>query len=385
MKVLHTNFLRGWGGQSNRILMECCELAERGWEVLLSVPPASELARRARVAGLAVDASVDYAPLVPSLLKGQVARFRRVMETFAPDIVHVHGGRDAWLAALALEGASIAGAIVGLGPRSTPGRRPLVVRTKHNIFPIADHPFNRWLYGNFFDGIVCISTAIVEQCRRKPYIAAERLVLIPSACDVDRFVQGARARREKRREFGFRDEEVVVVLSGRFRPEKGHDLLLTAMPTILATVPNVRFLFLGTGSLKDAVAEQLRQQNLTGAVRLAGFRSDVAECLAAADIAVQPSRSEGLGTAVLEAGAAGLPVVATAIGGIPDIVVSGQTGLLVPPEDARALAEAIVRLATDAELRHRLGSAARQRVAEHFSPKKLGEKTDAYYRRLLSM
>ncbi len=367
MKVLHTNFLRGWGGQSNRILEECRCLATRGWDVLLSVPPGSELARRARTAGLAVDESVGYRSLTQALCRQEVSKFQRLVRNFQPDLIHLHGGRDSWIAALAL----------ALRPR------PVILRTKHNVFPIVDHPGNRWLYGRFFDGIVCISSAIVEQCAAKPYIAMEKLVLIPSACDVDRFRSAAAARCPRRQEFGFAPEHLVIVMSGRFRPEKGHDVLLKAIPQVCAALPHARFLLLGAGSLQREIAAALERENLRDVVVVAGFRTDVPECLAAADIAVQPSRSEGLGTAVLEAAAAGLPIVATAVGGIPDIVVPGQTGLLVPPEDANALADALITLGRDPSLRKSLGEAARERVAHLFSLEMLAEKTDAYYRRML--
>ncbi|MGB9691044.1 MAG: glycosyltransferase family 4 protein [Candidatus Sumerlaeaceae bacterium] len=370
MKVLHTNFLRGWGGQSNRILTECVGLAARGWQVLLSVPPGSELAKRARTAGLAVDESISYGPLVRALLAGDVRNFTALVERFQPDIIHLHGGRDSWIAALAL------------GWRQ---KRPLILRTKHNVFPIIGHPLNRCLYGRFFDGIVCISSSIVKQCADTRYISPEKLVLIPSACDAERFARATEAREKKREEFGFHPSDVVIVMSGRFRPEKGHDILLAAAPHILEALPNVKFLLLGSGSLQGTVEARLRAQGLFGSIVLAGFRSDVAECLAAADLAVQPSRSEGLGTAVLEASAIGLPVVATAVGGIPDIVVHGETGLLVPPEDPEALAQALIQLAQNPEQRAALGRAAQQRVATLFSVERLIELTDNYYRRLLGL
>ncbi len=369
MRVLHTNFLQGWGGQSNRILMECLGLAERGWDVLLSVPPGSELAKRARAAGLSVDESVSYRSLLGSLLRGDVQQFRALVERFQPDIVHLHGGRDSWIAALAL------------GLRQ---KRPIILRTKHNIFPISGHPLNRWLYGRFFDGIVCISSAIVQQCADTRYISPEKLILIPSACDAQRFARASDLRGKMREEFGFHEGDIVIVMSGRFRHEKGHDTLLAAAPRVVEAVPEAKFLLLGSGSLEGAVKERLREQGLLGTIVLGGFRADIPECLAAADIAVQPSRSEGLGTAVLEASAAGLPVVATAVGGIPDIVVHGETGLLVPPENPEALAMALVQLARNPDQRVALGRAARKRVAQLFSVERLVELTDSYYRRFLS-
>jgi glycosyltransferase involved in cell wall biosynthesis len=240
------------------------------------------------------------------------------------------------------------------------------------------------MYGHFFDYIVCISSAIVAQCAKKRYIEPSRLVLIPSACDVGTFERAREARSARREEFGFQPDEVVVVMSGRLRPEKGHDLLLAAMPRILEAAPNTRFLLLGSGSLKGELENQLERQQLKPYVRVVGFRTDVADCLAAADIAVQPSRSEGLGTAVLEASAAGLPVVATRVGGIPDIVVHAETGFLVEPENPQELAEAVLRLVRDPELRVSLGAAGRARVATLFSVEVLVEKTEAFYRKILA-
>jgi len=368
MRVLHTNFLRGWGGQSNRILMECEALASRGWEILLSVPGESELARRAITRGIPVDSSVSYENMLRSVVRNDVRRFRQLVERFQPEIVHLHGGRDSWIAALAL---------------GTKARRPVIIRTKHNVFPISDHWFNRWMYGRFFDGIVCLSSAIVAQCSEKPYIDPRKLVLIPSACNVVDFMRAASAREKVRSEFGFAPDAVVIVMSGRLRPEKGHDILLAAVPRVLQQVPHAKFLLLGAGSLEGRIARELAEHNLTESIHLAGFRSDVAECLSAADIAVQPSRSEGLGTAVIEAAAAGLPVVATAVGGIPDVIVHGETGILVPPENPEALADAIVQLAQNPAQRRALGEAARLRVARLFSKEALGDKTDDYYRRML--
>jgi glycosyltransferase involved in cell wall biosynthesis len=349
--------------------MECVGLAERGWEVMLSVPPGSELAKRARAAGLAVDESVGYTGGASLLFSGDIGRFRRLAKSFRPDILHLHGGRDSWVAA---------GALWHFG-----SGRPRVVRTKHNVFPIADHFANRWQYGSFFEAIVCLSGAIVGQCTEKAYIDRSRLVLIPSACEAERFELAAGCRADMRREFGFADSDVVVVMSGRLRPEKGHDVLVAAMPEVIRRHPEVRFLLLGSGSLKGGLDDAIETGGLRPHVRLAGFREDVPECLSAADICVQPSRSEGLGTSVLEACAAGLPVVASRTGGIPDIITDGETGLLVEPGSPAGLAEALASLVADRGMRERLGAAAREKVRREFSVAALVEKTDAAYRRIL--
>lgn len=370
MKVLHTNFLRGWGGQSNRILTECLGLRDRGWDVLVSAPPESQLIKRSREAGLRVDTTINYVGGLRLGVLRDVKAMKALLATERPDIVHLHGGRDSWVYAMA----------VARIPRE---KRPITIRTKHNIFPVSDHPLNRWMYGSLFDSIVCISSAIVEQLAAKPYIDATRLVNIPSAIDADRFNVAAGSRERLREEFGFTPDQVVIGITGRLRAEKAHDVLFGAVPEVIRQAPEARLICFGSGSLGGEFARQLESTGSEKYVTMAGFRKDVPECLAALDIYTQPSRSEGLGTSVLEAGAARLPVVATQCGGIPDIVEDGVTGYLVPMEDSAALAHALVKLIKEPETRATFGAAAEAKIRRVFSVEMLVEKTDAHYRDML--
>ncbi|MBX7246084.1 MAG: glycosyltransferase family 4 protein [Candidatus Sumerlaeaceae bacterium] len=367
MKILHTNFLKGWGGQSNRILVECEGLASRGHDVLLSVPPGSELAKRARARGLAVDESVRYASGLRLEAFRDIGRMRTVLKRFPPDVVHLHGGRDSWAVAAATLWRT----------------RPAIVRTKHNIFTIVGHPFNRWLYGRFFQRIVCLSHAIIDQCVATGYISPDKLRLIPSAAEPEKFQVAPGTRERIRTELGIGADTFVVAMTGRLRPEKGHDVLLAAAPAIIRGCPNVRFLLLGSGSQKGEFQSVIGQNQLEQHIIMTGFRNDVPECLSAANLYVQPSRSEGLGTAVIEACCAGLPVVASRSGGIPDIIKDGSTGLLVDVGDAEQLATAVLRLVTDSRLRETLGRAAQEFVERNFSIPALIEKTEAVYRELV--
>lgn len=370
MKVLHTNFLRGWGGQSNRILTECAGLAERGWDVLVSAPGESQLLKRSREAGLAVDDSIKYVGGLRVGVIADVMAMRRLLERFQPDIIHLHGGRDSWAYAKA----------VALTPRV---KRPIAIRTKHNVFPVSDHLLNRWQYGRLFDSIVCISSAITRQMEEKHYIDNARLVTIPSAIDAGRFELDPAVRTTSRIDLGYGDDDLVIGITGRLRREKAHDVLFRAVPLVVEKCPRARFVCFGSGSLGGELSESLAGSGVTDYVNMAGFRTDVPACLAALDVYTQPSRSEGLGTSVLEAGAAGLAIVATDCGGIPDIVQHEQTGLLVPVENHEALAAALVRLLDDTDLRKSLGAAARQHVKTKFSVEMLVEKTDQHYRDML--
>lgn len=370
MKVLHTNFLRGWGGQSNRILTECIGLRDAGWDVLVSAPGESQLIKRSREAGLAVDTTIGYVGGLRLGVLRDVRAMQKLLAAYRPDIVHLHGGRDSWAYVKALL-------------TMQKDRRPITIRTKHNIFPVADHFLNRWQYGRQFDSIVCISSAILRQMEDKPYIENDRLVVIPSAIDADRFIVEPGTRERVRAELGYDDSHIVIGITGRLRREKAHDVLFRAVPLVVEKCPQARFVCFGSGSLGGEFQQILAESGMTDHVQMAGFRKDVPECLAGLDIYTQPSRSEGLGTSVLEAAAAGLPVVASDSGGIPDIVEDGKTGLLVPVEDHERLAEGIVRLTGDAALRGELGRQAREKVRRVYSVEQLVSSTDAHYKDML--
>jgi len=363
MKILHTNFHRGWGGQSNRILVECRGLVERGHEVTLAVPEGSVLAERAAGTGIRIFTGAQFTRgFRPRKVARDVRALRRLLREGDFDLIHTHGSQDSWAVTFAL---------INFHPR------PVVLRTRHNIFPIRDHFLNRKLYGTWTDGLVCISEAIVEYCAAKPYLKRENLSLIHSAVDAERF--NVPRDRSLLEEFGVADRFVAVV-TGRLRKEKGHTHLIDAMKRVAAEVPKFVLLVVGSGSLEGELKEQARAAGLQARVIFTGFRTDIPQILAAADLFVMPSISEGLGTAILEAGAAGLPIVSTPVGGIPDIIRDGDTGLLASPGDSDALADALIRMSGDPDLAARCGEAARRHVDEQFSEESLVRETEAAYR-----
>ena len=147
----------------------------------------------------------------------------------------------------------------------------------------------------------------------------------------------------------------------------------------MRVVPDTRFLIIGEGELHDALARQIKSLGLERHVHLTGFRSDVIGLQKSFDVFAMSSVTEGLGSAMLDAMACGIPIVATRAGGIPEAVVDGTSGLLVGTQDEGALAAAIVRLLKDADLRRRLGAAGRQRVVDEFSIEKMVRDTLRVY------
>lgn len=366
MRILHTNFLHGWGGQSNRILNVSRGLVERGHRVLIAAPGDSELTRRARAAGVEVDGDFEFRRgFRPRATLRDLRRMRRLLAPQPFDILHTHGSQDSWIVALA-----------------DFSRHVPVVRTKHNIFPIRDHMANRWLYGRVFDRIIGISDAIVQQCAAKPYIR-RRPALVHSAVDVDRYAQPDAAGVEAwRAQWAARRPVVLTV--GRLRSEKGHAFLFESIAQLRGDFPRLLLVVAGDGSLRNELEARVRSLGAADHVQFVGFRADVPELLAAADLFVLPSLSEGLGTAAIEAAAAGRPIVASRVGGIPDVIQEGVTGRLVEPGDSESLARAMAEVLADHSLAERLGRAARQFALEHFPVVKLVGQTEAVYLELLA-
>jgi glycosyltransferase involved in cell wall biosynthesis len=173
------------------------------------------------------------------------------------------------------------------------------------------------------------------------------------------------------------------VTVANLRPEKGHDTLIDAVPRVLAAHPDAEFIVAGDGPLAPALAARARSRGVAHRVSFLGRSDDVSALLAASDIFVLPSRSEALPNAVIEAMAAGLPIVASRVGGIPELITPGVNGHLVPPGDPPALAEAIVELMDRPSFAHALGWAARARAEREFSFDRMVNRVSSLYLSLI--
>jgi glycosyltransferase involved in cell wall biosynthesis len=198
-------------------------------------------------------------------------------------------------------------------------------------------------------------------------VPSPRLSVIPNAARIGAF---AGADPESRRQLeSFCDEgaEYVVVGAGRLSPEKGVPVLVTAAAEVLRELPGSRFIVFGEGTQRPAIERMIATNGLRGRFVLPGFRTDLDCLLPSADLFVLPSLTEGMPNVVLEASAAGVPVVATAVGGTPEVIAHGRTGYLVPKGDADRLAQAIIELLKDEPRRLQLAQAGREFVRTHFT------------------
>jgi glycosyltransferase involved in cell wall biosynthesis len=210
---------------------------------------------------------------------------------------------------------------------------------------------------------------------------AGRVSVIPHGVDLDRFRPVSPASQEvkaSRRALGLSEGDAVVGFVGRLVPQKGLSYLLAAAELLQARYGNLRFVIVGDGPLRSELATATASSG-TGRFCFLGERSDVPHLLALFDVLVVPSEWEPFGIVNLEAMAAGRPVVAFDVDGIPEAIVHGETGLLVPHRDSRALASAIARLLDDAPLRRRMGAAGRQRVEQRFNVRDMARAFESFY------
>jgi glycosyltransferase involved in cell wall biosynthesis len=230
------------------------------------------------------------------------------------------------------------------------------------------------------DRVLCaLATAIIATsravARRFPWAGA-KVRLVPNGVDLERFAPRPQSGA-LRASLGLPPSAPVAVSVGRHVPEKGYRHLVDATALVERARPGVHWVLVGDGELRGQLEAQARRLGLGSRVHFTGWRDDVADVLALADVFVLPSESEGFGRVLVEAMAMGRAVVATAVGGVPDVVVAGETGLLVRPADPVALADAVQALLADRAHASRLGAAGRARAESTFS---LGAHVDAVER-----
>jgi len=359
MRVVHLEAGRHVYGGALQALLLVEGLERRGVENVLVVAEGSEVEERARSRGL----PVRGLPMAGEADLAFPFRFRQILSQEDPDLVHLHSRR----------GADTLGALT-----TKVARIPTVLSRR------VDNPEAGWSLGakyRLFDAVITISEAIGDVLRKQG-VPEGKLHCVHSALDPDPF-QGPCRRKEFLAELGLPEGHKIVGMAAQFIPRKGHGTLLEAVPEILEIHPDTRFVLFGRGPDWDTIASRVRTSTLEGRVLLPGFREDLATLLPCLDLLVHPATLEGLGIILLQASASGIPVVASAVGGIPEAVAHGESGLLVPPGDPSALADAVVSLLSDPGRARAMGEAGRRRVKDLFSVDRMVEGNLAVYRKVL--
>lgn len=307
----------------------------------------------------------DLVPLAPG---GEVDlatawKLSKIIRQWAPAIVHAHDPHAVSMASLALSfGAPIP--------------KPKTIASRRVDFHLQSNAFSQWKYRQM-DHFIAASEAI-KQILIQDGIQRDRIDVVHDGIDVDKIRH--RPSIDLHAEYWLPHGVPVIVNVGALVGHKGQKFLVDAMPLVLREVPDVHLIIFGEGELRAPLEKQIKQLNLTKRILLPGFREDVLSLMKTADLFVMSSVTEGLGSAVLDAMAMGHAVVGTEAGGIPEAVVPYETGLLVDPGNAKALAAAMVKVLKNPDLRKKYGEAGRKRVEEHFGVDRLVEGTLAVYK-----
>lgn len=283
------------------------------------------------------------------------------------DVVHAHMFR-----------ASIPGAVIG-----RLARVPVVVAQEHT-WSYEGRPLRRW--GDRFvvapasDVFVAVSNADAEKMVSVERVAPEKVLMVPNGIPAP-VLTGADVRSE----LGIEPGTPVLGALARLEWQKGYDVLVEAVALAAPALPGLQVLIAGEGAQRPQLEALISRHRLTGTLRLLGHRADGPDFLSALDAVVMPSRWEGSPLALVEAMALARPIVATAVGGVPDMITDGEHGLLVAPEDPAALADGIRRILGDPELAARLGSAAQQRQRRELSIEATVGRFERLYDELLGL
>jgi glycosyltransferase involved in cell wall biosynthesis len=285
-----------------------------------------------------------------------------------PDVVHAHDPHGVALAAMALE------------MPAAPKPRPLLVASRRVDFHLKQHAFSRWKYRKI--DVFIAASRLIAGMLGGDGVPADRIVVVHEGVDVSRI--GKIPIVDAHKAFWLPHGAPLVGNIAALVPHKGQRHLIAAAARVVRDVPDARFVILGEGELRESLERQSRDLGLERHVTLAGFRDDVIGVLKSFDVFVLSSLTEGLGTSILDAMACRVPVVGTTAGGIPESVVDGVTGLLVPPRDEAALATAMTSLLKDPARRASFAEAGLKRVSESFSVERMVAETVRVYERFLS-
>ncbi len=355
-KILHVVCTLDLGGTETQMVQVVGKLDRIGYDVtVVCLHKGGPLRETLAEAGIKV---VDYTKPPGSLisLKGivQILSFARFIRREEFDVVHAN---DLWANLIAVPAGRLAGV-------------PMVISSQRDLAHLWWYtPFRKKVIQKIHKWAHCVianSVAVRQMLQEEFHIPEEHVRVIHNGVDLTRF-DGARDSRQKLFPDFDPQWKLIVTVANMHSAVKGHYELIEAARIVRDSIPEARFLLVGDGEERLKLEEAVRSAGMQDRIVFLNSRSDVSEVLSCCDLFVLPSRAEGLPNALLEALAAGLPVIATAVGGVPDIIEDGVNGVLIPPQNPAALADALLRVLKNPRLSEKLGRGGRDRVRTNFS------------------
>lgn len=318
---------------------------------------------------LAQKAQAENIPVIPLRMRGEAdfwaaVRLALILKRRQCQLIHYHDAHAVMLGALASRLAKV----------------PLRVLTRRVDFPLNENPVSRWKYQKNIDAFIAVSTG-VRDVLVEGGIDRRRIYIVPDGIDFTPYEEN-KEKGVLRRELNFSSTDYVIGIVAHLADHKGHKYLIEAVRLLKEKLPEVRLIVVGEGPLKLELTRQVRDFHLEDVVFFLGFREDIPRILASLDLFVLSSHMEGLGSSLLEAMASRLPVVATRVGGIPDVVIHQETGLLVPPKNPAALAKAILEMYRHRDKAREMGQRGYEVVHQKFSAEAMAAKVIEVYRKL---
>jgi len=373
LRILHVHTLPIVSGSGINTVLTMQGSSDCGAEVGLASAPGGKLEALVREAGMHFYSIRNFVSEV-SPFKDLHALWQldRLLAREKFDLVHTHNSKAGFLGRLAARWNHV----------------PSIIHTVHGF---AFHEEENWFFRHLFivlermaarwcDQMIAISQPMLEWAQREKIAPPEKLVKIYSGIEVERFRNQPPSPELKSR-FGIQPEETVIGVVSKLWEGKGHEVLIDAVARLLDSGCRVKLLMVGEGYLEEKLREKVKHLGIEKNVVFTGFWSDVPEITAILDISALPSFYEGMGRVVLEAMAAGKPVVASRVGGIPEFVEDGVTGYLISPGDVEALVQRLKTLISDSDLRQEMGQRGAERMRHEHSAETMVNRIHQVYQR----
>jgi len=376
IRILHVHTLPVVSGSGINTLLTMKGSRDCGAEVGLACAPGGRLENLVRESGMGFYPIQNFVSEVsPWKDFHALWQLDRLFSREKFDIVHTHNSKGGFLGRLA----------------ATRNRVPIVIHTVHGF---AFHDEESWIHRQLFvtleraaarwcHQLIAISQPMIEWAHQEKIAPRERIVKIYSGIEVEQF-QGRPGNPELRERFGIKPEETVIGVVSKLWKGKGHEILIDAVARLLDRGYKLKLLIVGEGDLENRLKEKVNRLGITEAVVFTGFWSIVPEVTAILDIAALPSFYEGMGRVVLEAMAAGKPVVASSVGGLTELIKDQVTGYLIPAGDVDALVERLEILMNDPDLREKMGAEGSRHVRHEHSAEAMVKMIHEVYLRHLT-
>lgn len=360
MSLFQLDAGKEWRGGQRQAFFLAQELKRKSFPFTLYAQPDSPLLNKARQAQLSV---------MPLKIRSEVdmravLRLAAAMKRRKCQLVHFH---DAHSLAVGSAAASLA-------------KVPLRIISRRVDFPLKNNLLSRKKYTKDIDLIIAISQG-VKRALVKSGLDSSMIKVVPSGIDYTPFEEAA-SSDYLRQELSFSPDDFLVGIVAHLADHKGHKYLIDASRILRDKAPRIKIIIVGDGPLQLELNRQAKETQVEDMVFFLGFREDIPQILASLDLFVLSSKLEGMGTSIMDAMACRLPVVATEVGGIPEVVVNEKTGLLVPPKKPAALADAILRIYENRTLAEQLGNKGYEVVHSKFSAAAMATKIIKIYEQL---